>query len=128
MRLPALSACFALLGAPALADAATLPPHDPLKILVVSDEVNPNNLSDAQLTQRGDISAALNAPDSGLALDGKVNEVYSQCVDDALTALNGAAPPDVVVYFAHMAAKGCDASEQQAALTAAFESHLTRGG
>ncbi|HYQ14318.1 MAG TPA: hypothetical protein VEQ58_01120, partial [Polyangiaceae bacterium] len=127
MKLPALSAPALLLVAASL-HAATLPPHAPLKVLVVSDEVNPNNLSDAQLTQRGDISAALNASDSGLTLDGKVSEVYSQCVDDALTALKSAAPPDVIVYFAHMAAKGCDASDQQAALTTALEAHLKRGG
>ena len=74
------------------APAATLPPHGPLKLLVVSDEVNPHNLSAAQLTQRGDISAALNAPDAGLTLDGKATEVYSQCVDEALTALSSATP------------------------------------
>jgi hypothetical protein len=108
--------------------AATLPAHGPLKVLVISDEVNPHNLSDADLTQRGDISAALNAPDSGLKLDGDATEVYSQCIDEALTALNSAAPPQVVVYFAHRPALGCDQSAQQTALTSAFESQLMRGG
>jgi len=108
--------------------AASLPAHGPLSVLVISDEVNPNNLSDAQLTQPGDISAALNAADSGLTLEGKATEVSSQCVDDALTALQGGRPPQVVVYFAHRPALGCDKSDQQAALTSALEAQLKRGG
>lgn len=130
MRLTAAVAALSLatcLGAGPLR-AATLPPHGPLKLLVISDEVNPHNLMPAEITQRGDISAALNAADSGLSLDGKASEVYSQCIDDALSALTGASPPHVIVYFAHQAAKGCDNSEKQTALTAAFQAHLTRGG
>jgi hypothetical protein len=114
------------LAAPA--GAATLPPHGPLRVLVISDEVNPHNLSDAELTQPGDISKALNASDSGLILEGSATEVSSQCVDDALAALNGATPPQVVVYFAHRPALGCDQADRQAALTSAFESQLERGG
>jgi hypothetical protein len=130
MRFPKAGARLLLLSLACTAPtaAATLPTHGPLKLLVVSDEVNPHNLSDADLTQRGDISAALNAPDSGLNLDGPASEVYSQCVDAALSALGAAAPPDVVIYFAHQAARGCDMSEQQTALTSAFEQHLKRGG
>lgn len=112
----------------ALASAASLPPHGPLRVLVVSDEVNPNRLSDADLTQPGDISKALNAADSGITLEGEAREVSSQCVDEGLAALNGAAPPHVVVYFAHRPALGCDQSDQQAALTTAFQAQLTRGG
>ena len=124
----ALLAALLISWAAAPVAAATLPPHGPLRVLVISDEVNPNNLSDAQLTQRGDISTALNAADSGLKLEGSAKEVYSQCVDDALTALNSAQPPQVLIYFAHRSALGCDQSDRQAALTAAFEAHLKRGG
>jgi len=130
MRTPPLAVSLALSWslAAAPARAATLPAHGPLRVLVISDEVNPNNLSDAQLTQRGDISAALNAADSGLTLEGTAKEVYSQCIDDALAALKSAAPPHVVVYFAHSSAVGCDQSDQQAALSSAFEAQLMRGG
>jgi len=116
----------ALIASPAA--AATLPAHGPLRVLVISDEVNPNNLSDAQLTQPGDISAALNATNSGLTLQGSATEVSSQCVDDALTALSAAQPPHVVVYFAHRPALGCNQSDQQTALTNALEAQLKRGG
>jgi hypothetical protein len=36
---------------------ANLPPHGPLRILIVSDEVNPHSLPDEELTQPGSISA-----------------------------------------------------------------------
>ena len=42
-----------------IAAAAVLPPHGPLRILIVSDEVNPHGLSDAELTQPGDLLAAI---------------------------------------------------------------------
>lgn len=112
-----------------LSQAATLPSHAALKILVVSDEVNPNNLTDAELTQPGDISAALNADDSGIALsDAGALEVNSQCADDALASLESDTPPDVVIYFAHRAALGCDGSDVQERFTADIEAHLVRGG
>src|SRR5262245_59240070 len=108
MRRQRLSASLGLLSVLVVAPlgAATLPPHGPLRVLVISDEVNPHNLSAADLTQPGDISKALNAADSGLTLEGTATEVSSQCVDDALAALNGATPPQVVVYFAHRPALG----------------------
>lgn len=111
------------LGGPAA--AATLPAHDPLTIVVVSDEVNPNGLSDAELTQPGDIRAALAAPDSGLNV-ASVTEFDSACIDDALTAL--AAGPDVLVYFAHRSATTCAGGEGQQALTSAIREHLQTSG
>lgn len=45
--------------------AADLPPHGPLRVRIVSDEVNPHGLSNPELTQPGDLSAALNMPGSG---------------------------------------------------------------
>jgi hypothetical protein len=109
--------------------AASLPPHAPISTLVIGDEVNPHRLSDADLTQPSDLATALEAGDSGLVLAGRrVTEVSSQCIDAALAALEGAEPPDVVVYFAHLPARGCAGGDQQPALTAALERHLTQGG
>lgn len=108
------------------ASAAELPPHGPLRIVVVSDSVNPNNLSDAELTQAGDLEAALAGPNTGLNVDSVV-EVDSQCVDDALTALADPATT-TLIYFAHRSARRCDDSDGQVALTAAVEALLVSGG
>jgi hypothetical protein len=108
------------------ARAAELPPHGPLRVLVVSDSVNPHGLPDAELTQAGDLSAALSGPNTGLEIDS-VLEVDSQCVGDALAAL---ADPTTttMIYFAHKSARGCDDSDQQIALTIAVEDFLIGGG
>lgn len=111
---------------PNLAGAAELPDHEPLRILVIGDEVNPHKLSDAELTQPADLANALSAAGNGLNVED-IEAIDSQCVDDGLAALS-AGGVDVVVYFAHLAALGCDGSDQQPALTAAFESHLENGG
>lgn len=50
--------CLILPAAPAV-PAADLPPHRTLRILIVSDEVNPHGLPASQLTQPGDLSVAL---------------------------------------------------------------------
>lgn len=115
-----------LVGVPSGAAAAVLPAHDPLRILIISDEVNPHGLSDDELTQPGDLRAAIGDPGSGLAIE-VVEEVDSACLDDALTMLGGPGA-DVVVYFAHVAATACDGSPRQAELTAAMEGHLQAGG
>jgi len=109
---------------------ADLPPHDPLRILVVGDSVNPHNLPADQLTDDADLRDALAAPQSGINLDGgdAVVLVDSQCVDDALTLLAEPTDIDVVVYFAHRAARRCDNSDGEVALTAAFTGHLQAGG
>jgi hypothetical protein len=115
-----------LLG-PSAAAAAVLPAHDPLRILIISDEVNPHGLSDDQLTQPGDLGAAIGSAGSGLEVE-RVEEVDSACVDDALAML-GSGGADVVVYFAHLPATACDGSARQAELTTAMEQHLReRGG
>lgn len=130
--MPRFALAFAL-GAllPTAAGAAELPPHGPLRILIVSDEVNPNGLGDAELTQPGDLSAAIGDPASGLSLvpgpEG-VREVSSQCVDEALSALAAPGSVDVLIYFAHRAALGCDASDRQAELTDAVSELLASGG
>ena len=105
---------------------ATLPPHGALNILVVSDEANPYFLTDAELTQPGELAAAIGDPDSGVNV-GSIQEVDSGCVDAALTALGGGTV-DVIVYFAHAPAAYCGGGSAQAALTAAFEDHLQSGG
>jgi hypothetical protein len=110
------------------AAAAVLPAHRPLRVLEISDEVNPHGLTDAELTQPGDIVAAINKAGSGLNLAAPAQQVSSQCVDDALQALTGATPPDVVIYFAHMAARGCGGASQQPALVTAIAARLAAGG
>lgn len=106
--------------------AAELPAHDPLRILIISDEVNPHGLSDADLTQPGDLQAAISDPGSGLAVE-VVEEVDSACLDDALTVLD-AGQANVVVYFAHLPATACDGSPRQVELTEAMDAHLRQGG
>ncbi len=108
------------------AAAATLPAHDPLSILVVSDEVNPNGLSPAELTQPGDISAAIENPGSGISV-AAIDEIASDCIDDALTILDSGSA-DVLVYFAHLGALGCNGSDQSAAFHDAVQTFLRQGG
>ena len=128
MRRPAAAFVLAVSFASS-AGAATLPEHQPLDIIVISDEVNPNRLTDAELTQPGDISAALNAPDSGLHLVGTgAQEFDSQCADKALERLASDVGPDVVIYFAHRAARSCAGADVQATLTSRIEAMLVRGG
>jgi MYXO-CTERM domain-containing protein len=111
-----------LLGGPAATRAAVLPAHEPLRILIISDEVNPHGLSADQLTQPGDLSAALGNAGSGVEV-ALVEEVDSACIDDALALLGGEGV-DVIVYFAHLPATGCDGSARQPELTTAMEQHL----
>jgi hypothetical protein len=115
-----------MLVGPTDAVAAELPAHDPLRILIISDEVNPNGLSDAELTQPGDLSAAIGSAGSGLTVE-VVEEVGSDCLDDALAMLGGDGV-DVVVYFAHLAATACDGTARQDELTAVMDAHLRQRG
>ena len=109
------------------ATAVTVPEHDPLRVHVISDEVNPHGLSAAELTQPGDLSAALNRPELGLNLAEPVQETASDCVDAALTALADQSV-DVIVYFAHRGAQDCQGAAAQTELTAAFTELLESGG
>jgi len=115
----------------ASAMGAVLPPHGPLRVLVVSDEVNPHGLSPAELTQPGDISAALAAPGSGLSLD-LVSEIATDDLALATAALSVPfADPsayDVLVYFAHRIPSGPGGAAAQAAFVAAVEDFLEAGG
>ena len=59
-----ITAIIFLLLAPLYSIGATLPVHPPLSILIIADEVNPHNLSNADLTQPEDLAPALSASDS----------------------------------------------------------------
>jgi len=104
--------------------AASVPRHEPLNITLIGDEVNPHGLTDAQLTQPGDIVAALQAADSGLAI-ASLLDAESSCVDEGLAALP---ETDVLIYFAHRAATYCSGANAQADLTDATRAVLERGG
>ncbi len=134
-RLIPVWACLGAALVANLATAADLPPHLPLRILIVSDEVNPHALSDADLTQPGDLSTALLAADSGLNIDPSPDGVLEIATDDlglattALSVPNGdPAAFDVVVYFAHRIPGGPTGQAIQNAFDAAIESFLINGG
>ncbi len=122
----ALSSTFglAVLLSSGTALAASVPRHEPLNITLIGDEVNPHGLSDAQLTQPGDIVAALGADDSGLSI-GSLVDADSACVDEGLAALP---ETDVLIYFAHRAATYCSGANAQGDLTDATRAVLERGG
>jgi len=126
-------ACIAIFVAMAVSagHSATLPPHDPLRILIVSDEVNPHGLPDADLTQPGELSAAIGNPVSGLSID-VVTEIAT---DDIATATALLAVPitnpaayDVLIYFAHRIPSGGGGAADQAAFVAAVTDFLEAGG
>jgi len=126
---------FAACLTPARASAATLPPHNPLRILIVSDEVNPHGLPAADLTQPGDISAALLTPGNGLNLHPAVDAVVEVATDDlpdatALLSLPISDPGayDVLIYFAHRIPNGGTGAAEQADFVAAVDAFLVAGG
>ncbi|MGH9867954.1 MAG: hypothetical protein ACREAA_07315 [Candidatus Polarisedimenticolia bacterium] len=127
--------CLILTAAAAVL-AAELPAHRTLRILIVSDEVNPHGLPADQLTQPGDLSAALLGTGSGLNLDPSpdgVLEIDTNDIEQATARLS--VPPtdplryDVLIYFAHrIPNNGNDAAGRQQAFTTAVESFLVNGG
>lgn len=130
MRIQWIAPSLLLLALPAT--AATLPAHDPLRVLVVSDEVNPHGLPDEQLTQPGELAAALSSPRAGLGLEA-VLEVPTDQIELATAALelprNHPGAYDVLVYFAHrIPATGGNEQARQDAFDAAVQEHLVRGG
>lgn len=108
------------------ARAASLPDHEPIALLIVSDGVNPHGLASHQLTEPGDLSTAIASRDSGISI-AAIREVDSTCVDEALDLIDEG-NVDVMVYFAHRSARACDGTDRQAALTAATEALLVEGG
>lgn len=122
-------------GAGAL-NAASLPPHRSLRVLIVSDEVNPHGLSPAELTQPGELSVVLSQPGAGLDLDSSPDGLVELPTNDLATATallrRPACDPsayDVLVYFAHRIPEdGPDAQARQDAFTASVVDFLASGG
>ena len=118
--------------------AAHLPPHGPLRILIVSDFVNPHGLPPDELSEPGDISFALLQPAAGLNLDSAGDSVLEIPTNDLHLATAAISVPpgnagayDVVVYFAHRAPNDGSAAENaadQAAFEAAIDIFLQNGG
>lgn len=88
-----------------------------------------------QLTQPGDISAALTAPGTGLILDASPDAVREIATDDLPNATTALAVPfadpsayDVLIYFAHRIPNGANGTLQQADFTSAVSAFLVAGG
>ncbi len=131
-QIPSLALIFAL--AAASAPAQVLPPHPPLRVLIVSDEVNPHGLPPGDLTQPGEISAALLGV-AGLNLGAgadPVHEIATDDLDDATALLQ--LPPgdpaayDVLIYFAHRIPNLPDGQTLQEDFVDAVDAFLTAGG
>ena len=129
--LRAIAAVALILTATTAVRAADLPPHSPLRILIVSDEVNPHGLPAADLTQPGELSAAFTSPGSGLSID-TVTEIATDSLPTATAALSvpfgDPSAYDVLVYFAHRIPTGGSGAADQAAFVAAVEAFLIAGG
>ena len=132
-RTCAIALMLALLAP--VAAAATLPPHAPLRILIVSDRVNPNSLPPSLLTEPGDLSAAIAQPGSGISIDSAAGSLIEIATDDLAQAtallsvpITDPAAYDVVLYFAHRTPNIAGGAAVQAAFEAAVEQFLIDGG
>jgi hypothetical protein len=116
-----------------------------LRILVVSDTVNPHGLSSAELTEGlnpgpGDIGNTLRRAGTGLTLDGAadaVREIPTNDIEQATALLSvpacDASSYDVVIYFSHRipdpdGSKPRTPTERQDDFTAAVSAFLVSGG
>ncbi|MCH8822914.1 MAG: hypothetical protein IH984_05325 [Planctomycetes bacterium] len=118
--------------------AADLPKHDPLRILIVSDQVNPHGLPPEDLTQPGDISAALQMPGTGLNISKEpdsILEIPTNSIEMATKALGvSLCSPnayDVLIYFCHRIPNNGSAKDntaRQEAFVDAVENYLIAGG
>ncbi len=118
--------------------AADLPKHDPLRILIVSDMVNPHNLPPEDLTEPGDISAALLMPGTGINISTEPNsilEIPTNSIELATKALSvslcSPVAYDVLIYFCHRIPNNGSAEDnlaRQEAFTQAVENYLIAGG
>lgn len=112
----------------------TLPDHPPMRVLIVSDEVNPHGLPPDQLTQPGEIGPAL--ANSGVlnvsAMPESVLELPTNAIAEATIRLqrNRQDPTayDVLIYFAHRIPDGPDGALAQEAFVAAVREFLRQGG
>lgn len=148
-RRPALLSPALLLASCVLCSApasgAALPAHRPLRILVVSDTVNPHGLSSPDLTEGltpgpGDIGDTLVLPGTGILLDAAVDAVREIPTNDIEQATQLLSVPacdpaayDVLIYFSHRipdpdAGKPQSPATRQNNFTAAVDSFLTSGG
>ncbi|MEM9553510.1 MAG: hypothetical protein AAGC60_04575 [Acidobacteriota bacterium] len=120
------------LGALGPATAQVAPTHPPLRILIVSDEVNPHGRPDDNLTQPGELSAALGTA-TGLWLEGAgaVIEIATDQIENATALLalprDDSDSYDVLVYFAHRIPSGPDATARQEAFVTAVDDFLVAG-
>ncbi|MCB1582194.1 MAG: hypothetical protein R3E90_12630 [Marinicella sp.] len=113
---------------PSLTLSQSLPAHNPIDILIVSDEVNPHGLSDEQLMQPGDLTNALG---SALTLNTHILiEVDTDQIELATQALNlGTNHPDrpeVLIYFSHRIP--ANDNGRQAEFLTAVDNFLQTGG
>lgn len=110
------------------AQAQSLPAHDSINILIVSDEVNPHGLSDADLMQPGDLTTALNAVT--ILNTQNLTEVGTDQIELATQALNLVVNhqdrPDVLIYFSHRIPNNDQG--RQAAFVTAVDNFLQTGG
>ena len=119
----------------AQAPAQSLPAHAPMRILIVSDEVNPHGLPPGQLTQPGDISAAL-AITPSLHLDATAEsllEIPTNQIEQATSRLlvspDDPTGYDVLIYFAHrIPDNGVNDQARQEAFVTAVSQFLVAGG
>lgn len=118
--------------------AQTLPAHASLRILIVSDEVNPHGLPPEQLTQPGDISAALAATASSgvLHIDSAAEsllEIPTNQIEQATARLlvspTDPTGYDVLIYFVHrIPDNGMNDQARQEAFVSAVSQFLVAGG
>ncbi len=122
---------FLLLISIESATSQVLPSHSDLRILIVSDEVNPHNLADEDLTQPGDISAALlntNVLNTSVVLEINTDNL-EQATTELLRESTDSLFFDVFIYFAHRnPSNGNDAQTRQENFVTAVESYLNNGG
>jgi hypothetical protein len=126
-----------ILGLPASSQlfAQTLPAHPPLRILIVSDEVNPHGLPPEELTQPGDLSAALAAAPA-LHIDSTAESLYeipTNQIEEATSRLlvspDNAVGYDALIYFAHrIPDNGMNDQARQEAFVSAVNQFLVAGG
>lgn len=128
------AALFALAAViPVLSWAQIVAPHPPLRILIVSDSVNPHGLPPEDLTEPGELSVAL-AAISGLQTEGPsaILEIATDDLDQATALLELPASDsqayDVLIYFAHRIPNGAGGSALQEDFVEAVSAFLAAGG
>jgi hypothetical protein len=130
-----LAALMLALPGPGQLRAQSLPTHPPLRILVVSDEVNPHGLRPEELTQPGDLSVALAAVPA-LHIDSTAEsllEIPTNQIEQASSRLmispDDALGYDVLIYFDHrIPDNGMNDQARQDAFVSAVNQFLVAGG